>query len=287
MTLFDDVTGGEILLRQSNLKVDLMSHQAYNLINMYCYTEDGDEGSSSTDSAKKSLGSTIIAKIRQILQNIKDMIKLFKANISKNKLTESQYMNSDTARLEIQLNVQEMQKEIDEEYLAARKIVSKIAAATSFPAKDVAAFCDNIQEKIHNNRDKVIPVGKAIVSTAIINSARNKAYQKINDSEKIVEDANKLLDKYAAEEQSTLRGIKSDEVAYKKQMKAEKQAKKEAKKAERLKAKAEQTKGKSANAEAYRGMTKLSSTLHSMVKGWTTMAHTLDAEVNRALKHAK
>jgi hypothetical protein len=266
MVLFEEgATGESILSAQSNLCADLMAHQAYNLINMYCYTEDGEEDGESTSTSveSKSLGKRITDKIRAILKSISDMITIFKRNFSKNKLTASEYMNSETAKLELQINVQAMEKEVDEEYLAARKIVSKISDITHFPAKDVAAFCDNMEERFHKNRDKLVPIGKAVVSTAVIESARKKAYKAIDGSSMFVKKTDALLDEYEeVERKLTGRQSLKGERAYK----------------------AARLNQKGLRGDVYRGLTRLSTTMHKMVKGFTTMSSTLESEVGRAMK---
>jgi CHASE3 domain sensor protein len=264
MALFEEATGGEILLRQNDLKMDLMSHQVYGLIDMYCYTEDGDEAPASTE--KKSLGKTIADKIRAILKAISDIIEIFKANFSKNKLTVEEYLSSETGQMEIQLNIEAIHKEIDEEYLAARKIVSKISNVTNFPAEDVAAFCDKWEARIHNNRDKIIPAGKAVASTAAISAVRKQVYKNIDSSKGFVAQTNKILDEIEDEERKAL---KKPSIAQEKAIKAAKM----------------QQKGLAGT--KYRLTARLSSTLEKMVKGWSYIGDTLDSEVKREMKKSK
>jgi hypothetical protein len=162
-----------------------------------------------------------------------------------------------------------MQKEIDDEYLAARKIVSKIASVTKFPAEDVAAFCDNIEAKIRNNKNKIIPAGKVLVSTALVTKARKRAYDKIDAAEGLVKQTNKFIDEY-------------EDIARKslgKESLAEERANKAAKK--------KRMEEKPVVGNVYRGLTRLSTTMHKMIKGWTYYAKNLESEAKRASNKLK
>ena len=101
-----------------------------------------------------------------------------------------------------------MQKEIDQEYLEARKIVNSISSVTNVPIEKVAAFCDKMDAKLHANKDKFIPAGKAIIKAAAIDQVRKNVYKTVANTDELMKQSNKYLDEF----DRTVRGPQADKI---------------------------------------------------------------------------
>ena len=192
----------ELDIKQTNLMFDIASHEILSMTDMFvesCYMEDGstDEEKQKASSDKKTIWQTIVEKIRGMIDKVRDIIAGFKASIGgKNAISAEDYINSETAQVELQYDIMAMQKEIDQEYLEARKIVNSISSVTNVPIEKVAAFCDKMDAKLHKNKDKFIPAGKAIMKTAAIDGIRKSVYQNISDSKHMTDELQKYLDEF-------------------------------------------------------------------------------------------
>lgn len=189
----------EINDKQNALFLDIAAHDIYSMTDMYvesCYMEDASEKEDQSDE-KKSILKTISNKLRGLIDKIRDIIDGFKASVeSKKNLTAEEFLSSETATVQMEYDIVAMQKEVDQEYLEARKIVSKISGITKVPIDEVAAFCDKMDAKLHENKDKFVPVGKAIVKTTAIDKVRKGVYNNIADSKKLTDDINNYLDEF-------------------------------------------------------------------------------------------
>ena len=202
MVLFTE-SAMELDEKQFGLTMDIYSHDIHSMLDMYtenCYLEEtastDDEKSNST-SGKKSVMQTIIAKLKSMIAKVGEIIDAFKASIEGNKnLTAEEYMGSETAKIQFAYDCEAIQKEVDIEYLEARKIVSGISSITKLPIEKVAAFCDKMDAKLHKNKDKFIPAGKAIMKTAAIDGIRKSVYQNISDSKHMTDELQKYLDEF-------------------------------------------------------------------------------------------
>ena len=160
MVLFTE-SAMELDEKQFGLTMDIYSHDIHSMLDMYtenCYLEEtastDDEKSNST-SGKKSVMQTIIEKLKSMIAKVGEIIDAFKASIEgKKNLTAEEYMGSETAKIQFAYDCEAIQKEVDMEYLEARKIVSSISSITKLPIEKVAAFCDKMDAKLHENKDK-------------------------------------------------------------------------------------------------------------------------------------
>ena len=202
MVLFTE-SAMELDEKQFGLTMDIYSHDIHSMLDMYsenCYLEEtastDDEKSNST-SGKKSVMQTIIAKLKSMIAKVGEIIDAFKASIEGNKnLTAEEYMGSETAKIQFAYDCEAIQKEVDMEYLEARKIVSGISSITKLPIEKVAAFCDKMDAKLHENKDKFLPAGKAIVTTIAIEKTRKSVRDKICQSKDITNRSKKILDDF-------------------------------------------------------------------------------------------
>ena len=126
------------------------------------------------------------------------MIDAFRASVESKKknLTAEEYMGSETARIQFAYDLAAIQREVDAEYLEARKIVSGISKITNVPVEKVANFCDRMEQKIHDNKSKILPAGKAIVTTVAIEKTRNAVRDSIYKSKDITARSKKLIDDF-------------------------------------------------------------------------------------------
>ena len=204
----------ELDIKQTNLMFDIASHEILSMTDMFvesCYMEDGstDEEKQKASSDKKTIWQTIVEKIRGMIDKVRDIIAGFKASIGgKNAISAEDYMNSETAQVELQYDIMAMQKEIDQEYLEARKIVSSISSVTNVPIEKVAAFCDKMDAKLHANKDKFIPAGKAIIKAAAIDQVRKNVYKTVANTDELMKQSNKYLDEF----DRTVRGPQADKI---------------------------------------------------------------------------
>ena len=194
----------ELDIKQTNLMFDIASHEILSMTDMFvesCYMEDG-----STDEEKQKASSD---KIRGMIDKVRDIIAGFKASIGgKNAISAEDYINSETAQVELQYDIMAMQKEIDQEYLEARKIVNSISSVTNVPIEKVAAFCDKMDAKLHANKDKFIPAGKAIIKAAAIDQVRKNVYKTVANTDELMKQSNKYLDEF----DRTVRGPQADKI---------------------------------------------------------------------------
>ena len=189
----------DINAKQVELALNIAAHDIYSMTDMYvesCYMEDASEKKNES-SEKKTVFNTIVEKIRGLIDRIREIIDGFKASVeSKKNLTAEEYLSSETAEVEMMYDIAAMQKEVDQEYLEARKIVKKISGITNVPIDEVAAFCDKMDAKLHKNKDKFIPAGKAIMKTAAIDGIRKSVYKNISDSKHMTDELQKYLDEF-------------------------------------------------------------------------------------------
>ena len=252
MVLFNE-KAMELDVKQCDLMMDIYSHDIHNMLDMYtenCYLEETastEEERKSSSDGKQTILQTIIAKLKSLIQKISDMIDAFKASIAskKNNLTAEEYMNSETAKIQFAYDVMAIQKEVDEEYLEARKVVQGISKITKVPVDKVAAFCDKMESKLHDNRDKILPTAKAVISTAAIEKTRKSVRDNIMESKNITERSKKLVDDF----NKTI-GVENDPDAK----------------------------------EKLSVMTRFITVMGKMNKRWMRVSDTLDSEMKRAIK---
>lgn len=119
------------------------------------FFENGDE---SVDLKKKSFISNAIEKIMDILKKIKEYISSFLVGLG-NKITENEYLSSETAQIRFNSDVQYIYDFLDKKYLEARPIVKKISKLTGKNAEDVASFCDSVTNFVAKKGKTVLKVG--------------------------------------------------------------------------------------------------------------------------------
>ena len=251
MVLFNE-KAMELDVKQCDLMMDIYSHDIHNMLNMYtesCYLEETastEEEKKSSSEGKQTVLQAIVAKLKSLIQKVGDMIDAFKASItSKKNLTAEEYLNSETARINFAYDVASIIQEVDEEYLEARKVVQGISKITNVPVEKVAAFCDKMDEKLHNNKDKFLPTAKAVVSTIAIEKTRKTVRDRIMESKNITERSKKIVDDF----NKTI-GVTDDPETDKK----------------------------------VSVMTRFISTIGKMNKRWMRVSDTLDSEMSRAMK---
>ena len=203
MVLFNE-KAMELDEKQFNLQMDIYSHDIHSMLDMYtesCYMEEtspnkDEKATKSTE--KTSILKTIVAKLKSLIGKIGEMIDAFRASVESKKknLTAEEYMGSETARIQFAYDLAAIQREVDAEYLEARKIVSGISKITNVPVEKVANFCDRMEQKIHDNKSKILPAGKAIVTTVAIEKTRNAVRDSIYKSKDITARSKKLSDDF-------------------------------------------------------------------------------------------
>lgn len=199
MVLFSE-SALELDERQFGMTMDIYAHSIYSMADMFtenCYLEETastEDEKTTSKTGKKSIVQAIVDKLKEMIGKIGEIIDGFKASIDgKKNLTVDEYMNSETAKIQFAYDCEAIKKEVDMEYLEARKVVSSISNITNLPIEKVAAFCDKMDAKLHANKDKFLPAGKAAVTTAVIEKTRKSVRDNIYRSKDILNRSRKVL----------------------------------------------------------------------------------------------
>ena len=108
----------------------------------------------------------------------------------------------------------------------------------------MAAFCDKMDAKLHENKDKFLPAGKAVVSTIAIEKTRKAVRDKICQSKDITNRSKKIIDDF-----EKASGLNNDDTQKKLSL-----------------------------------MTRFINTVGKMEKRWIRISDTLDGEYSRNMK---
>lgn len=149
----------EIPFLENALELDLMCFDLHKELAYYecAFLEDGE--------SEEKKGSKISEKIHKLVEKIRaiiDGIKNAFNSWSKDKLTADVYMNSETAKIALDYDIEQMKKSIDNEFLATRKVVQKLSKWTGGDPEAIARECDAINQHLIDNQRKYIEGAKAI-----------------------------------------------------------------------------------------------------------------------------
>lgn len=111
---------------------------------------------------------------------------------TKDHLTTSDYLNSGTGRIQLEMDMERIQKNIDKEMLEGRKLVQLISKGTKIPASTVADFVDKCARACKDHGKMVIGTAGAI---AIVKGVSSHMKKTKANAEDIGEDAKKCADK--------------------------------------------------------------------------------------------
>ena len=168
----------DLIFYENALILDTLYHNSMNIIGMSStFMEEG----GSRDGIIGKMIDGIIAILDKIDSLIKGTLDGIRAT-SKKRLTAHKYMQSATAECVINLEILEMQKRVNEEYLKARPVIQKISSATGFDAEEVEAVCDGINKKLSDNKDKISAGAKGIVKGAALLKIRDVAAKQLEES---------------------------------------------------------------------------------------------------------
>ena len=158
----------EIAYCETAIQLGVLNHQALLAIDTYeqcLYLEDGNsEAVEGVFQKMKKAVLDILDKIDSIIRGFLDGIK----GGSDNRLTADKYFTSETGKINLNKDILEMQKTVDEEFLEMRKVVKMISNTTGFDPEKVGKACDKINEKLHENRHKLKAGATAAVESAIV-----------------------------------------------------------------------------------------------------------------------
>lgn len=156
----------EIAYCETAIEFGVLNHHALIAIDTYeqcLYVEDGNtEATEGVFQKMKKAILDILDKIDSVIRGFLDGIK----SGSKNRLTADKYMSSATAQINLNTDIIEMQKVVDAQFLEMRKVVKMISNVSGFDPDVVANTCDNINEKLHDNRNKIKDGAAGLVKTA-------------------------------------------------------------------------------------------------------------------------
>ena len=172
MYFFEDVCmpsdDAEISFYEDALELGVLNHKAALAADLYTqelYMEEEDSsGSDGVFEEMKKAILTVLDKIDSIIRGFLDGVK----SLSSNRLTADEYLNSSTGQLRLAEDLFAMQKMVDKEYYRLRPIVSKISDMTDIDVEKVASVCDDITEKLHNNRSFIAREAKAMVKASAV-----------------------------------------------------------------------------------------------------------------------
>lgn len=194
----DRDTPGYVDYLENNLEVAILEHTALNAIaieTQLAYMEDGEtkEASDGILSKIKKTIFTILDKIGALIEGFIDSVK----SLSKNRLTASKYMNSETAKYRLNCDVTKMMEAVDKEYLKTRKVVQAISKGTGVDPAEVANIADTVNETIHN--PVVIAMGKAIVTDVVASNIRAKLVRAMDKGKGTKEEIARLTQRLTPE----------------------------------------------------------------------------------------
>lgn len=201
-SVYSDDLEFEIYFRESALETKKMQFEYMQLETLY---ETGSE------EAKTNVFSKMLESIKNFIMKIKESISNFMLAISQSfgkEVTVKDYMDSNTAEVRIQGDIEKITKEIQDEILSERKGVQAISKAIKGIADKTNLPLDKFFDTraIANTIDKingfVIDNGEAVVSAAIATTIANKLSKSIKDSASITDELELCRQKLADRRQS-------------------------------------------------------------------------------------
>lgn len=207
---FDDIDM-EISFREDSLEIERVMHETACLLDNYdqlSYMEAADDKSGETKSNGLIGGivkafQTIIDKIRRVLNSVSEGIK----QTFGKQLTVDKYMQSETAQVRFQTDMQLVCKELDAEYNHARKMVRLIASHTPLSEEQVANFIDKTTNMLHKHGPAVLKTSVAIGVGVALNQKVKKMNTLADEAEAAVKGMNTGDGKQVKLAQSVLNGI--------------------------------------------------------------------------------
>lgn len=185
----------DIMFREHAIEFDRLNYEyAYE-----CAMVDSDlslmeESEEGTESNKPSGFANFIDKvvksIGKLITDFCDMIKnIFNTN---EHLTTSDYLSSDTGKIQLEMDMEKIQKNIDRELLEGRKIIQLISKGTKIPASTIADFTDKCARACKDHGKMIIGTAGAMAIVKGVSSHMKRAKSQVDDAG---EDAKKCADK--------------------------------------------------------------------------------------------
>ena len=195
----------DILLREHDINFSrLMTEYAYDVAMI---DEDLSFMSESEGEQTEKKPSGFIEFIRKAVDYIVKLISDFLEMLgnffnTKEHITTSDYLGSETGKLQLEYDMERVQKEVDAQMLEGRKLVQLISKGTHIPAEKIAAFSDKCA-RVCKDHGKVI-VGTA-AALAISKGIRSHMKKTKNSAQEIGKDAEKCAGD--AEKETAMRKI--------------------------------------------------------------------------------
>lgn len=141
---------GYAVYLENDLELSIMERNTLSLIdsiNLLPWYEDKEE----ENSAANSILDKIIEGIQNVCEKIRSILRGAAraiTNMGKDRLSYDDYRKSDTGDAKVKARIAELEKEIDDAFLAARPVISMISKITHIDPKKVESVCDKVNEKI-------------------------------------------------------------------------------------------------------------------------------------------
>ena len=190
MNLYCDDLEVEILARENALEVDILSADIMSELSFFNESVfmESEENTSVLKKVADKI-SEIVGKIVSFIQGIFTSLHLGAGE----ELKASDYLNSEDVKIKMSAKAEQIQKELEDEILAGRKIVNSVSKATGIDPHIV----DSLSQKAQSF---VLSEGGRIVGIAATTVIANKLSKTILGGKKLMKDIDETSKKIAKEE---------------------------------------------------------------------------------------